>query len=187
MNLASISRESHALAIQVGAPTPITLQWIEWPDGKPDVDPTTGASPSTDDSEPVQKSCSVKALFHSAQPTRTEARMYAEIQVGDAILDFLSGLVRVRAVGDTDLEVGDVLGQFEFNEVNRELEDGDTAATASAVELEDLEQLAFVIDGRKWVQAKIGEQLARAWDSIFGQTKFARSILIRRFPGLPSP
>jgi hypothetical protein len=180
ITLSAISNHAAALIARHDVPTQVTLQWTEWPDGKPTVDVTTGASLATAESIPVQKSCTAKALFHSIAPAKSKVRMFAEMQVGDAILDFLCGFVRVTAAGDTGLVVGAVLMEWDLNIANRALASGQTAATATAVQVESLEQISFTVDSQKWVQCEIGDELARSWDSIFGTVKTARSILVRK-------
>lgn len=179
MNLSSITNRAAALAYKMNAPADVTLTWTEWPNGHPDEDPTTGATLATEAKPRMTKTCTAKALFHSVSPAQSGVRMFAEIKIGHAILDFISSLKRVTAAGGTDLEVGQVLGERELAEANLEHLDYNPA-TATDVDLESLEELSFTVDGQRWVQAEIGDDLARSWDAIFGVTKSARSILVRK-------
>jgi hypothetical protein len=38
----------------------------------------------------------------------------------------------------------------------------------------------FEFAGEKWVQKSVGESLAKSWDTLFGNQKVFRSILVRR-------
>jgi hypothetical protein len=46
--------------------------------------------------------------------------------------------------------------------------------------IEGLEQLAFTINGEVWTQKKIGIQLAKAWDTVFENARFCRTLLLRK-------
>lgn len=48
------------------------------------------------------------------------------------------------------------------------------------VTIEGREQLTFTINGEKWTQKKIGTQLARAWDTVFENARFCRTLLLRK-------
>src|SRR5262245_13818937 len=64
------------------ARTTITLRWNEL--SPVQTDPTTGDQLGT----AVAKTKEVKALVHFVAPTTSGVRMFAEIQAGDAIIDF---------------------------------------------------------------------------------------------------
>jgi len=178
-NLARHRKSAQILAKKLG--TTITVQWTEWPDGEPDEDPTSGAKLATDDLPQATKSCETKVMIHYIAPASSALRVHAECEVGDAILDFLHGFVRVIDVGDTDLDVGDVLDEYAFNAACNAavLADGDPAV-AETVELSDLEDPQFIIEGQAWVQKETGADLKQAWDVVVAGVQFAQSILVRR-------
>jgi len=46
--------------------------------------------------------------------------------------------------------------------------------------IEGRENLTFTINGEKWVQKHIGARLAQAWDTVFENTRFCRTLLLRK-------
>jgi hypothetical protein len=89
----NISRYEKQIAIRAKRQgNTITMKWTTWPNGKPSVDPTTGATPATGDKLPVESSTTFRAFFHEIAPSTSAYRIYAEIQTGDAILDLPSSI-----------------------------------------------------------------------------------------------
>jgi len=160
--------------------TTIVLNWSEWPNGKPAADPTTGATLSTTASAPILYSCFTKAFVHFVQGAESQVRMHAELQTGDAIVDFSSPLLRVTTHGDTDLDDGEVIDQWAFDAENRNVSSGGTPAEADEIQIESLEGLYFVMDGQKWVQCKVGKDLIKSWDHLFADRKMFRTIALRK-------
>jgi len=46
--------------------------------------------------------------------------------------------------------------------------------------IEGLESLTFEINGEKWVQKKTGGKLAKTWDTVYENTRFCRTLLLRK-------
>jgi len=161
------------------AGTPITVEWTEWPDGKPEEDPTTGATLATDEQAPVTRSCETRALVHSVQATTSALRMHAELEVGDAILDFATDFLRVLDEGDTALVKSGIVDRWAFNAANR-AEDVTEPAAGVVVSLTALEDASFVIDGERWVQKGVGAGLAKSWDVRHAGVTFAETIAVRK-------
>lgn len=170
----------------------LTLRWQAWPNGRPTQDPVTGAFlPSSSLYEAVEMSCPTKAFTHYTLPTST-VRQFSEVQVGDMIADFVLPLVSVATAGNTTLAVGQVCDIVAFNAANRALSPGQTPATYSGyVHLEDLpncEVDAYPTaqdqqnntNASCWVQAKIGDDLARSWESVFCNLVLGHSVLLRK-------
>lgn len=157
------------------AGTTVTLHWIKWPDGRPDADPVTGSTPSTDDTEPVDKSRAIKALVHFIQPSQSGLRMNLEIEVGDVILDGLPKLYQITDAGGTDYEVGDVVAE---NQLKGTACDSGEPAQGDEVQLSSLERLRFEIAGKFYGQKKISEKLTQGWDAIVADQKLSSSILL---------
>ena len=79
-----IKRRVDQLVAAVGSP--VTLEWSDFPGGTT-VDPVTQSVMGT----AVPQTLDVRALLHFVQASTVE-RTYAEIQVGDVIVDFPSGV-----------------------------------------------------------------------------------------------
>lgn len=155
----------------------VTLKWVEWPDGKPTADPTTGAALQTDDQQPELKSCTAKCLVHFISPGQHVVRQHAEIETGDVILDALPQLKRITDAGTTELVVDSVVTVYALNAANREASE---AATADDVTLDSLEELSFDVDGVRYTQKQVGERLAKSWDAVVADLKFSRPLLLRK-------
>lgn len=62
-----------------------------------------------------------------------------------------------------------------------EVEAGDCIADfAPAVAIDGKDGLTFTIDGVKWSQKPMSDQLARHWDTLIGDTRILRSVLLRK-------
>ncbi len=161
--------------------TPVTLRWNEWPDGRPEPDPTTGARLATDESVPVQKTFITRAWTHQVAPTQSMARKFAEIQVGDMIVDFSAPIVRVEEVGATEFEVGQVMDVYTFNAANRAVSSEDPAIPEDEeVLLQSLENLSFIIKGEVWVQQDVGKDLIMSWADTYAGALFGQAFLLRK-------
>lgn len=161
----------------------VSLLWTEWPNGKTTADPTTGATPQDNDHQPVVRTLDFKCLVHFIAPTITSVRQHQEVQVGDAIIDFIPQLVRVTDAGDTDLAVGDLITIYALNLANRApvVVDGGEAATATTIDLFTLEDPRFIIAGSTWVSKPVGEGLAKSWDAVLaGGVIYSRPFLLRK-------
>lgn len=157
--------------------TSVTLNWVEWPDGKPAVDPTTGSYPVVGSSLPVTRTASVRAFVHFANPSSSGYRRFAEIEAGDAIVDFPLDLLRVTDAGTTALTVGAVVDELAFSAANR---DAVESALGDDVEPYQLENLSMTFGGHTWAQKEVGEELARNWDTLYTGLDINRAMLMRR-------
>jgi hypothetical protein len=157
--------------------TTVVLRWREWPDGRPAADPTTGAVLATEELQPLLLSLTLKTLVHFVQPTTTGIRQHVEVQVGDVIVDFNVPLVRVLDAGDTALEANQVLSEFDLKVANAN--SPGQSASYETLEIEGLEQLTFEIDGRRYVQKPVGDQLARSWEAVISDIQFSRALLLK--------
>lgn len=153
------------------------MKWTAWPDGKPDVDPTSGSALETEGKQPELKTCLLKCFVHFIAPGQHAVRQHMEIETGDVILDALPDLKRVTDAGTTDFDVGDVVTLYDLNAANREASE---AATAEDVTLDSLEDLSFDVDGMRYVQKSTGKDLAKSWDALVSSLKFSRPILLRK-------
>jgi hypothetical protein len=158
--------------------TPIVLKWTEWPNGKPAVDPTTGATLATVSSVPVQKTCNTRAWTHFTGHGGAAVRMNSEVETGDCICEFTAPLIRITNAGGTFLVVGNVVDVFTLNEANRIMPTA--PAAGNSVKLEEFDQLIFVIDGDDYVQKKLDDKLVKSWDAIVSGATMSRSILLER-------
>ncbi len=174
-NAARAQRRMEIAAKRLGST--VTLKWTEWPDGKPAVDPTTGAAIETVDQQPVQKTSTANCFVHFIAPGQHVVRQHAEIETGDVILDALPQLKRITDAGTTELVVDSVVTVYALNAANREASE---AATADDVTLDSLEELSFDVDGVRYVQKQVGERLAKSWDAIVAGFKFSRPLLLRK-------
>jgi hypothetical protein len=159
----------------------VTLSWTEWPNGAPDIDPTTGARPITTDPSlaPVQKTATVRAFVHFVAPITSGKRMFAEVQVGDAIVDFPLDLLRITSSGDTEFEVGDVVDELAFTAANNALDpETDASAEGDSIEPGDLENLSLEFAGKRWIQKEVGEELAKTWDTLYSGLNINRAMLV---------
>jgi hypothetical protein len=160
--------------------TSITLRWTTWPNGRPADDPTTGATPVTDADPgklPVEKTATVRAFVHFIQPITTTYRKYAEVEAGDAIVDFPLDLLTITDAGDTAFAVGDVVDELAFAAANRSATE---SATATDVDPEDMLNLSFEFAGRRWAQKKIGEELAQNWHALYADLNINRAMLVTK-------
>ena len=158
--------------------TPVTLHWQEWPDGPPAADPTTGAYLTS--STATRRSLAVKAFVHITGPTTSTYRRFAEIEAGDAIVDFPLDLYRITDPGDTNFETGEVTDELTLNAANRALdgvEDTDWA-TGEIVAPSDLSNVSLEFGGHTWVQKTVGEELAENWDTIYSGIAINRAMLV---------
>lgn len=80
-------RTALALSALGGNVAPVRITWQEWPP-ESTVDPVDGSHSGT----PVERSETVRALVHYVQPASAALRQFAEVQVGDAVVDFQSTL-----------------------------------------------------------------------------------------------
>ena len=153
----------------------ITLNWTEWPNGKPQVKLTTGAAIATDTMQPVRKSASVRAFVHITAPITSGQRMYSEVSAGDAIVDFPLDLLRITDAGDTSLTIGQIVDEITFSQTNGTVE---SSALGDTVEPSDLEDVTMQFQGYTWAQKSIGEQLAMNWDVYTNGLNLSRSFLM---------
>jgi hypothetical protein len=129
---------------------------------------------------PVPGQCDTKAMLHFVGPAMTASRLFAEIAAGDCIMDLAVSLFRVESDGDTGLAPGSVVDEFALLRANNVLSAGQTPATAGEVSPNSLKSLEVFIAGERWVQQKVGEELARTWDAVFAGVKFSQSFLLRK-------
>lgn len=158
--------------------TVIQLQWTEWPNGKPDVDETTGAALVSSDAPnktPAPRSASVRAHVHFIAPTTSQNRKFAEMAVGDAIVDFPLDLIRVTDAGETSLLAGEIVDEISFSMANRTVTE---SALGESVNIEDLENVKLSFGGWDWAQKEIGEELVRSWDTLYSGLNINRAILV---------
>lgn len=108
-----IKRRVAVLGAAVGSL--VTLEWSDFPGGT-SVDPVTQSVMGT----AVPQTLDVRALVHFVQASAVE-RTYAEIQVGDVIVDFPAGVdltgkeglrVVIGGVAYVQKDIGDLLVQF---------------------------------------------------------------------------
>jgi hypothetical protein len=76
------ARRDANLAQGGGNVADIVITWNEWPADSA-TDPVTGARSGT----PVPRSQVVRGFVHYVQPAMTQVRQFAEIEVGDCIVD----------------------------------------------------------------------------------------------------
>jgi hypothetical protein len=142
---------------------------------------------------PFGGSCMTRAFCHFIKPTESTSRLFAEIKQGDCILDVVIPLYTVGSPGNTTLAAGQIVDMIAFNAANRSLTSLQTPATASDtnVRLSSLENCAVWIyanaadqqadqHGQEYVQAKIGEELARSWESVYSGLVLGQAILLRK-------
>lgn len=98
-------------------------------------DPTTQATTGT----PEQHSETIKGYVHFPDYASRTVVQFAEIEVGDVIVDL-----------------------------------------PPDVTIEGRDQLTFTINGEAWVQKKIGTKLAKSWDVVFENSRFCRTLLLRK-------
>ena len=86
------------------AGTDVGLAWNEWPAGSV-ADPVTGVMSG----KPTARTETIKAFVHFVQPASALVRNFNEIETGDCIIDYASG---VTLEGRTDLRftIGSNLG-----------------------------------------------------------------------------
>lgn len=46
--------------------------------------------------------------------------------------------------------------------------------------IEGRDRLTFSINGEQWTQKKVGTQLSKAWDTVFLNARFCRTLLLRK-------
>jgi hypothetical protein len=119
----------------------------------------------------------VRAFIHFANPSTSAYRKFAEVEVGDAIVDFPLDLLRITDAGDTELTVGDVVDELAFSAANRDVEN---SSEGDAIEPFELTNLSIEFGGHRWVQKEIGEELARNWDTLYAGMDINRALLLRR-------
>ena len=174
---------------------PIALKWQSWPNGQPQADPTTGAWLSNGSSnDAVEQMCLTRAFVHFIAPAVGVSRQFAEVQTGDAIIDLLIPLVLVAAPGGTTLAAGQVVDLPTYNAANRTAAAASLAqatATTMNFEISTLQEVQVIMydsvadqqsdaNGLVYTQAKIGDQLAKSWESVFGNELLGQSILVRK-------
>ncbi len=158
--------------------TTIVLKYTEWPNGKPDPDPTTGAWLTGSDTTKigVTHSASVRAFVHFIEPITSGYRKFAEITAGDAIVDFPLSLIRITEVGDTAFTVGQIVDEVAFGAANRAVTN---SALGDDVDPQaDLENVSMVFANHTWVQKEVGEELARNWDTLYSGININRAMLM---------
>lgn len=94
MNVLAFAQATIERALSTGIPgmfipTTVTLRWAESNDPVPSVDPTTGAVIGS----VIQRSEVVKGSVHYIAPTTSDVRLFAELAVGDALLDLPANVV----------------------------------------------------------------------------------------------
>jgi hypothetical protein len=136
-----------------------------------------GEAPSP---EPIPKSVTTKAFLHFVMPTLTTARMFAEVQAGDCIVDMVFPLVRITYAGDTDLVVGTVLDQLTAAGSEASLTSGQEPAEWEEISVATLPNAYAEISGERWVQKQIGKELARSWDVLYADIRLSQVILLTR-------
>lgn len=159
--------------------TLVTLKWQEWPNGKPTVDPTSGAALVGDNTSmaPVAKSATVHAFVHFISPITSGRRVHAEVQVGDAIVDWPLTLYQITDAGGSDFTVGQVVDEVALGAGNRGLV---TPAIGDEVEPHTLENVSLEFGGHTWMQKSIGEGLAEVWDTIYSDISITRAMLVTK-------
>jgi hypothetical protein len=161
--------------------TTVTLRWLEWPNGRPEIDPTTGAYPVTTNPAfaPVERTANVRVLVHFINPVTSGKRMHAEVEVGDALVDFPLDLIEITDPGDTSLTAGQVVDELAFTAANNTV-DPENGATAEGETIEpgDLEGLSLQFKGATWVQKEVGEELLKTWDTVYSGLDINKAILL---------
>ena len=184
--------------------TEVTMQWTEWRPylsgvpvppywpslERPDVDPTTGATVTSDNGDglfPELHGCQLKCMVHVVDHALQKYVQNQEVETGDIILDYIPPLVRIRDRNDVpseDLTEGEVYTEWKFNQVIRDFEESnpdDDIAVAEECTLESLnEDQSFIVDSVRYVQKPIGANLSKSWDAIVAGVKFSRPLLLRR-------
>jgi hypothetical protein len=176
----------------------ICLKWVEWSGsiGEPYKDPTTGArlsDSSQSGQAPTQVTCRTRAFTYFVQPAKSVGRIYSEIQVGDAICDFIIPLFQVSNPGSTSLALGQIIDVFQLGAINRALTSGQTPATVNPdrIKVESLKGAAVCmyrskydwendVHGESWVQKEVGTELAKSWESVYGNQLLGEAVLLRK-------
>ncbi len=173
----------------------VTIKWEEWTSSRqPNYDPTTGAmlTVGTDD-VPLTATLKTRAFTHFVGPTTSRARIFAEIKEGDCIMDFVIPILQIANPGNTAFTVGQLVDIFCFGAANRKLASGQTLATAfeGHVQIDTLQNPAVWLykskydwendqNGEEWVQASIGKDLARSWETVWADQLMGQAILLRK-------
>ena len=171
----NVGRLRRAFQREARQHTPITIRWEDRSGGT--VDPVTSAVSA---GEAVARSATVYAVVHYVGPSASGYRAFAEIQTGDAIIDFPISIYRVTDAGDTDLFDGQVLDELQFAKANRELDRGEIEALAEEIDISTLTNALIEIDGENWAQQRVGNNLAKSWDARVRGKKVVQSILVRK-------
>lgn len=137
------------LQLSAGPATPVTVEWTLMA-GAGSMDPTSGAS----DGVPVQLSGVMNCLAHVVEASLVQ-RTFREIQAGDLIVDMDPNSMVSIFDGQ-----GYMSGTIALDEI----------ATAGT---------RFIHDGRKYAQAKVGEELALIWGTTAGGQAMHRTIVLR--------
>lgn len=156
--------------------TTITLKWVVPPTTAED--PTSGAHPvGEDDTAGVDKSLATKAFIHFIQPVKSGRRVFAEMEVGDAIVDLPFDLIQISGAGTTSLTVGQVVDEIAFSQANLAAV---TPATGAVIEPSSLKSVSMVFGGHTWVQKELGEELAANYDTLYSGLNINRAFLMRK-------
>ncbi len=158
--------------------TSVTLRWVTWPDGKPALDPTTGAAITDPDKLPEDHFASVRVFVHFINPITSGIRQHAETEIGDAIVDFPLDLIQITDAGDTEFEAGQVVDELSFSHANRTLTEEEDSAVGNVIAPETLERVTMEFGGRYWVQKEVGEDLVRSWDTLYSGLNINRAMLM---------
>lgn len=131
----------------------VTVLWTAFPGGA--LDPVTGAQVG---GESQEWSGTMSGLVHQVG-AETKLRQFAEIQVGDQLLD-IDPAGQIAVMGYATLASG-------------------TMPTGGTVALDDLDGVRFQIDGNLYTESDIGEGLAQAWNVLFGDQRLVRTLHLR--------
>ena len=116
--------------------------------------PDADFDPNVESSYPgdlTDKTVRIKALVHFVT-ARTVQRQFAEIQAGDAIITCEGTLYVVDEEGN---------------------ETGDT------VNLSTMQKIRFELNGKSYVQAAVGKDLAAYWSTFIGGQQLSQTFLLR--------
>lgn len=180
MRGSTVKRDQKAMQLFVKRNgTTVLLEWLEWPNGKPEED-VTGSSVATVEQAAVKKTCQCLALTHQIAPLENKVRMHAELTLGNAMLDFAFPFYRITSAGDTNLAVGQVVDQLALNKANREMNGEE--AEGDEISLSTLGEITATFNGQKWVQCEVGDALKASLDAVHADIQFASTIVVRRLP-----
>lgn len=142
---------------------------------------------------PFTAVCRTRAFTHFVGPTTSRGRIFAEIKEGDCIMDFVIPIVQIANPGDTTFAVGQIVDIFTFGATNRALSLGQTLATKfpTPIQIDSLQNPSVSmykcksdwlndVNAEEWVQASIGKDLARSWESVYAGELLGQAMLLRK-------